>query len=688
MRKATALVLVFVLLVSAATVVAYTSTFAQSGSIVIVLQIGSKSMTVDGKATILDVPPVILEGRTLLPIRAVIEALGGTVAWDVANQKVTLTLRHTTVILWIGQQAARVNGELRPIDPGNSLVVPRIINSRTMLPIRFVAESLGCEVKWNALLRTVTIVYTQSSEASTVADLQVASVAWTPSPVREGTAVSFSARVRNNGKARSGTFSVEVWLNDQRTATGSVLGLEVGTDVTVALLPAWTATDGCSSVTAIVDPENRVLEEREDDNAFVASDLLCPTSSAGFDYSQELLGATRTLWAHVLRIAASTGSVTIGGADTRQPSIPFTFSWGDETTTEGWFDESHVYADRSRDYFVRVTAHYSVSESDSVGVLVRFAPITAQPYPAALAVTVPNHEVTLTTRQPGYGRFDILSFFDDSFFSSTQPRATVEYVLSQAARAMDKALESDHELIDGVFQQAVLRDPEAGGAYSIWYSSPVTLASGDRFFSNSIGYSSVFHEMGHNFTLNAPASFRYGGKIDGNANAVFSETVAQWFQHAIAFELLNNPSTYGITDDLARAVALDAHETMRVVKNSYGAYLAAGKPFSTWNNPGTAVDETFGTFMTLAYRFFLHAEAIQDYVQPLARAMKLLGTFDSAMLSQYSPGANIQAGTTFRSTLMIAAISYGFGEDLRSEFRQLGFPIDDRTFSMLYASLP
>ena len=253
---------------------------------------------------------------------------------------------------------------------------------------------------------------------------------------------------------------------------------------------------------------------------------------------------------------------------------------------------------------------------------------------------------------------------------------------------MDGILAGDYELVNGMFQQVVLRDSTFGGAYSLWYSSPVAFASGDCFFSGSIDYSSLFHEMGHNFTANSPASFRYGGKVDGCANAIVGETVARWFQQTVAFELLNNPVKYGIPDDVASAIASSASNMMRGVRYSYDAYVAAGKPFSSWNSPDTAVDETFGTFTTLAYRFFVHADAIQDCKGPLTRAMKLLNTFKSAMLSQYAPSENTEAAATFRSTLMVAAISYGFAQDLRSEFRQLGFPIDDSTFSTLYASLP
>ncbi|MGC8979597.1 copper amine oxidase N-terminal domain-containing protein [Caldisericum sp.] len=45
------------------------------------------------------------------------------------------------------------------MDPQNLKVVPEIINGRTMLPLRFVAESLGCDVQWDGVTRTITITY-------------------------------------------------------------------------------------------------------------------------------------------------------------------------------------------------------------------------------------------------------------------------------------------------------------------------------------------------------------------------------------------------------------------------------------------------------------------------------------------------------------------------------------------------
>jgi hypothetical protein len=126
---------------------------------VIVLQIGNSTFTVNGESHTLDSPPVIKNNRTLLPIRAIIEALGGTVGWDPNEKKVTVTLGNTTLELWIGKSVAKVNGIDIPIDSTNPKVVPEIINSRTMLPLRFVTENLGCDVQWDGTTKTITITY-------------------------------------------------------------------------------------------------------------------------------------------------------------------------------------------------------------------------------------------------------------------------------------------------------------------------------------------------------------------------------------------------------------------------------------------------------------------------------------------------------------------------------------------------
>jgi sugar lactone lactonase YvrE len=126
---------------------------------VLVLRIGSPTMKAGSSSVVLDAPPVIVEGRTLVPIRAVVESLGGTVAWDAASQTVTISLDGTELKLFIGKSSALVNGTSTPIDSTNPNVVPQILNSRTMLPLRFVAESLGADIQWEGSTQTITVTY-------------------------------------------------------------------------------------------------------------------------------------------------------------------------------------------------------------------------------------------------------------------------------------------------------------------------------------------------------------------------------------------------------------------------------------------------------------------------------------------------------------------------------------------------
>ncbi|KAB3534763.1 hypothetical protein F8154_07835 [Alkaliphilus pronyensis] len=123
----------------------------------IVLEIGSRYMYVDGHRREIDpgkkTEPIIKNGRTFLPIRAVIEAMGGDIEWESKNQKVTIFYNDNVIELWIGNKNARVNGSRRITD-----VAPYISDSsRTMLPLRFIVENLGCEAEWDGVNKRVTI---------------------------------------------------------------------------------------------------------------------------------------------------------------------------------------------------------------------------------------------------------------------------------------------------------------------------------------------------------------------------------------------------------------------------------------------------------------------------------------------------------------------------------------------------
>jgi len=129
-------------------------------TVVIKLIIDKKVYTVNGVQKTMDVAPVILESRTLGPVRYIAEALGADVAWDPVERKVALTRGSRNIELWIGKNTARVDGNYVLIDPQNPDVMPVILPpGRTMLPFRFIAEQLGAGVGWDAVKREVTITY-------------------------------------------------------------------------------------------------------------------------------------------------------------------------------------------------------------------------------------------------------------------------------------------------------------------------------------------------------------------------------------------------------------------------------------------------------------------------------------------------------------------------------------------------
>ena len=400
-----------------------------------------------------------------------------------------------------------------------------------------------------------------------------------------------------------------------------------------------------------------------------------------FDFAWYLFGEP-TLHAWVEAIDRGTGLVRINGYDSQGPSTPFTWDWGDGTVEDGWFWSEHAYADTGRNYIVAIIAHYPGGGMQMTNVVVYFTDMAMSPLPLPpeLAVSIPDEDVTLTSRMPGYGIPESLTHFDDIFFPIVS-RGSAQYVLSAAASLQNWMANADVFLPDGNFQQVVLRDPTFGGMYSLWYTTSVAFGVGDYGFQENIAWSSFLHEMGHNVTLNFPAGYIYGGKIDGNANAIYSETMAQIFQHATAYELINRREAYGLCPESTQSIQQDAVGTIRVVREAYENYLNTGKVFHSWNDPGTGPDETFDTFMTIAYKFFEHAEnAGQGYAAPLKRMMRLLALFDEGMRLRYDAGNDTPEADAFRATLMVAGESYAFAMDLRQEFRDLNFPVDDDTY--------
>lgn len=104
-------------------------------------------MSVDGISQEVDpgreTAPIVITGRTMVPIRAVVEAMGGALEWDDSTQKITLTARGNKVEMWLGQKDIKVNGVGKEMD-----IAPVARNGRTFVPLRFAAENLVAVVSW------------------------------------------------------------------------------------------------------------------------------------------------------------------------------------------------------------------------------------------------------------------------------------------------------------------------------------------------------------------------------------------------------------------------------------------------------------------------------------------------------------------------------------------------------------
>ena len=111
------------------------------------------AVLVNGRPLVLDVAPLIEEGRTLVPVRAIAESLGASVGWDAQARRVEITLSEDTLVLIIDDTIAYVNGVPNQLD-----APARIVEGRTLVPARFISESLHAEVGWDGASRTVSII--------------------------------------------------------------------------------------------------------------------------------------------------------------------------------------------------------------------------------------------------------------------------------------------------------------------------------------------------------------------------------------------------------------------------------------------------------------------------------------------------------------------------------------------------
>lgn len=124
----------------------------------VMLKIDDPMMSVDGIQKEVDpgrgTAPLVLRNRTMVPIRAIVESMGGTAGWDQSDFKVSLKANGNSVDMWIDKKDYKVNGTNQKLD-----VPPYLSNQRTFVPVRFSAENLKCQVDWLNSTKQIVIVW-------------------------------------------------------------------------------------------------------------------------------------------------------------------------------------------------------------------------------------------------------------------------------------------------------------------------------------------------------------------------------------------------------------------------------------------------------------------------------------------------------------------------------------------------
>lgn len=118
----------------------------------IVMTVGKKTATIDGKSTQLQTAPFLLNDVNYLPLRFVTETLGAEVSWDNATKRVTVLRGDSMLELWVGRSEVTLNGVRQKV-----LAAPILKNNSVYVPVRVVTEQLGQKIDWDGKTKTITI---------------------------------------------------------------------------------------------------------------------------------------------------------------------------------------------------------------------------------------------------------------------------------------------------------------------------------------------------------------------------------------------------------------------------------------------------------------------------------------------------------------------------------------------------
>ena len=175
--------------------------------------LGDDEITVllDGEKLEFDVQPQIINDRTMVPMRVIFEALGADVEWDGSTKSITSQKDETVIIMTIGYDTMFLNYSPVTLDSP-----PVIVDDRTLVPLRAVAESFNCAVDWENATRTVTIL---TAPLATETPQQSASPSTSPSA---SPASSDKAGASASPQPASATDDPDATANPESTASPNV----------------------------------------------------------------------------------------------------------------------------------------------------------------------------------------------------------------------------------------------------------------------------------------------------------------------------------------------------------------------------------------------------------------------------------------------------------------------------------
>lgn len=121
-----------------------TPTMPESDTTTVWMQLNSKTLKINDKTTNMDTTPMLWKNTTYIPLRFLSEGIGATVKWDKKAQQVTVMAGNDTLKFWVNNNVMEVNGMKKNV--GATVFVNK--DGRTQVPLRFIAELLGWDVKW------------------------------------------------------------------------------------------------------------------------------------------------------------------------------------------------------------------------------------------------------------------------------------------------------------------------------------------------------------------------------------------------------------------------------------------------------------------------------------------------------------------------------------------------------------